>query len=173
APENQMATYEVTLAAQQAALDAIKPGAIAEDVAEAANAVYREAGFAAGYRTGRAIGMSYLEAPELKQGDRTVLQEGMTFAVDGGITVSPVEARAAIEAVAGVEGVDGIEAMEATDDQPAVEAVEAVAAVAAIEAQAAVEAQAGYGARVGDSIVVTADGFEFLTPFEKRDQVRG
>ena len=31
--------------------------------------------------------MSYLEAPELKQGDRTILRPGMTFAVDGGISV--------------------------------------------------------------------------------------
>ena len=31
--------------------------------------------------------MSYLEAPELKAGDRTVLQPGMTFAVDGGISL--------------------------------------------------------------------------------------
>ena len=31
--------------------------------------------------------MSYLEAPELKAGDTTVLQPGMTFAVDGGLGV--------------------------------------------------------------------------------------
>jgi Xaa-Pro aminopeptidase len=31
--------------------------------------------------------MAYLESPELKQGDKTVLQPGMTFAVDGGISV--------------------------------------------------------------------------------------
>ena len=31
--------------------------------------------------------MSYLEAPELKAGDRTLLRPGMTFAVDGGISI--------------------------------------------------------------------------------------
>ena len=31
--------------------------------------------------------MAYLESPELKQGDKTLLQPGMTFAVDGGISV--------------------------------------------------------------------------------------
>ena len=73
--------------AQQAAIKAIRPGVTAESVAEAANEVYAQRGYSTGYRTGRSIGMSYLEAPELKQGDKTILQSGMTFAVDGGISV--------------------------------------------------------------------------------------
>lgn len=78
---------QTAIDAQQAAIAAIRPGIMAETVAEAANEVYRDRGFETGYRTGRSIGMSYLEAPELKQGDRTILQPGMTFAVDGGISV--------------------------------------------------------------------------------------
>lgn len=112
--DEQARTYEVCIAAQEAALAAVRPGAIAEEVHEAANEVYRSAGFSPGYRTGRAIGISNLESPELKTGDRSVLQAGMTFAVDGGITVP-----------------------------------------------------GQYGARVGDSIVVTNDGFEFFTPYPK------
>ena len=80
-------TMGVSAHAQQAAIAAIRPGVLAEDVAEAANEVYRERGFKTGYRTGRSIGVAYLEAPELKAGDKTVLQPGMTFAVDGGISV--------------------------------------------------------------------------------------
>ena len=106
--------YEATVAAQQAALDAIRPGVACEDVHAAANEVYRGHGFAPGYRTGRAIGVSYLEEPEIKSGDQTVLRAGMTFAVDGGITI-PGE----------------------------------------------------FGGRVGDSIVVTEDGHEVLTPYPK------
>lgn len=86
---------EVQLAAidaQQAAIAAIRPGVLAEDVAAAANEVYRERGYETGYRTGRSIGVAYLEAPELKEGDKTVLQPGMTFAVDGGISVDGVTA---------------------------------------------------------------------------------
>jgi Xaa-Pro aminopeptidase len=60
------------------------------------------------------VGHSYLERPEFKDGDRTILQAGMTFAVDGGITI-----------------------------------------------------EGEFGARVGDSIVVTEDGFEYLTPYPK------
>ncbi len=78
---------EAAIAAQQAAIGAIRPGALAEDVAAAANEVYAARGYETGYRTGRSIGVAYLEAPELKAGDRTVLQAGMTFAVDGGISV--------------------------------------------------------------------------------------
>jgi Xaa-Pro aminopeptidase len=86
--DEQARSYETTLAAQRAALDQIRPGVPAERVHAAAEAVYRQAGCAPGYRTGRAIGYSFLESPELKAGDKTPLRPGMTFAVDGGITVA-------------------------------------------------------------------------------------
>ncbi|MEI4196177.1 M24 family metallopeptidase [Roseovarius sp. E0-M6] len=71
----------------------MKPAtAPAEDVAAAANEVDRQRGYETGYRTGRSIGVAYLEAPELKEGDRAVLEPGMTFAVDGGISVDGVPA---------------------------------------------------------------------------------
>ena len=78
---------EAAIAAQQAAIATIRPGVVAQDVAAAANAVYDARGYETGYRTGRSIGVAYLEAPELKAGDMTVLQAGMTFAVDGGISI--------------------------------------------------------------------------------------
>jgi len=78
---------EAAIDAQQAAIAAIRPGVLAEDVASAADAVYRERGYETGYRVGRSIGIAYLEAPELKAGDKTVLRPGMTFAVDGGISI--------------------------------------------------------------------------------------
>jgi Xaa-Pro aminopeptidase len=78
---------QAAIDAQQAAIGAIRPGVRAESVAAAADEVYRARGYETGYRTGRSIGMAYLEAPELKAGDRTILEPGMTFAVDGGISV--------------------------------------------------------------------------------------
>ena len=83
---------QAAIDAQQAAIAAIRPGVVAEDVAAAANAVYAERGYETGYRTGRSIGVAYLEAPELKAGDTTLLQPGMTFAVDGGISIDGVTA---------------------------------------------------------------------------------
>ena len=82
--------YETAIAAQAAAIDAMRPGAIAEEVHGAAVEVYRAAGFSPSYRTGRAIGYSSLESPELKFGDCTKLEPGMVFAVDGGVTVPDV-----------------------------------------------------------------------------------
>ena len=105
---------ETAIDAQQAALTAIRPGVQAEEIANIANIIYKEKGYTTAYRTGRSIGMSYLEAPELKQGDKTVLKAGMTFAVDGGISIDGE--------VAG---------------------------------------------RIGDSIVVTKTGFEYLTEYER------
>jgi Xaa-Pro aminopeptidase len=78
---------QAAIDAQQAAIAAIRPGVTAESVAAAANEIYSARGYETGYRTGRSIGVSYLEAPELKTGDKSVLQPGMTFAVDGGISI--------------------------------------------------------------------------------------
>jgi Xaa-Pro aminopeptidase len=113
--DEQAKTYETTVKAQQAALALVKPGAIAEEVNAAAEEVYRSAGFGLSYRTGRGIGYSFLEDPQLKKGDKTKLQAGMAFAVDGGITV-----------------------------------------------------KGRYGTRIGDSIVVTEKGFDYLTEFPRQ-----
>ena len=83
---------QAAIDAQQAAIAAIRPGIQAQEVAAAANDVYAERGYETGYRTGRSIGVAYLEAPELKTGDTTILQPGMTFAVDGGISIDGVTA---------------------------------------------------------------------------------
>ena len=112
--DEQARHYEVTVAAQAAALAVLRPGAVAEDVHAEAEAIYRDAGLAPGYRTGRAVGYSFLETPEIKRGDRTRIAAGMVFAVDGGITI------------------DG-----------------------------------KYGTRIGDSVVVTNDGYEWLTEYPK------
>jgi Xaa-Pro aminopeptidase len=105
---------QAAIDAQQAAIAAIRPGIEAQEVAAAANEVYAARGYETGYRTGRSIGVAYLEAPELKAGDRTILQPGMTFAVDGGISI------------------DGVTA-----------------------------------GRIGDSIVVTESGCEYLTEYPR------
>jgi len=113
--EKAAEVQQTAIDAQQAAIAAIRPGVTAESVAEAANDIYQQRGYKTSYRTGRSIGMAYLESPELKTGDKTILRAGMTFAVDGGISV------------------DG-----------------------------------ELGGRIGDSIVVTETGNEYLTHYARK-----
>jgi len=74
--DEQARLYEVTINAQMAALNAIRPGVVAEDVHTGANEVYRQAGFPPTYRTGRGTGASILEMPELKAGDKRCSSPG-------------------------------------------------------------------------------------------------
>ena len=116
--DEEAALYEITLKAQKAALERIRPGVPAEEVHAAAAEVYQEAGFGLCYRTGRAVGFSLIEKPELKLGDKTPLRAGMTFSVDAAISIPEKTAT-----------------------------------------------------RVGDSVLVTETGFDYLTPFPKELRV--
>ena len=82
----QAAVYEVALESQRAALDKIRPGVTAETAHAAYAEVIQGAGYEYPFRCGRATGFSFLEAPQLVTGDKTVLQPGMVFAVDGSVT---------------------------------------------------------------------------------------
>lgn len=86
-PADVRRIIKVAEEAQAAALDAIAPGKTAGDVHAAAFAVVEKHGLvdALRHRTGRGLGSSELEFPELKHGDNTVLQPGMIFAVEPGI----------------------------------------------------------------------------------------
>ena len=82
--ESQIKTYETAVSSQKAALSVLGPGVKAEDV----HAAYADTIQSAGYpyptfRCGRATGFSMLEEPQLVSGNKTILQPGMVFAVDG------------------------------------------------------------------------------------------
>lgn len=83
---DQAEIYDVALRSQAAALSVLGPGIKAESVHAAYAEVIQEAGFEFPFRCGRATGYSFLETPQLVQGDETVLQPGMVFAVDGSVT---------------------------------------------------------------------------------------
>ena len=93
ADESQAAIYEIALASQAAALDALKPGVTAESVHSAYAEVIQGAGFDYPFRCGRATGFSFLEKPQLVTGDTTVLQPGMVLAVDGSVSVDTFRAQ--------------------------------------------------------------------------------
>jgi len=96
----------------------MRPGVTAESVTVAANSVYSDRGYETGYRTSRSIGVAVLETPELKMGDTTILQPGMTFAVDGRISV-----------------------------------------------------YGSLGGRIGDTVLITETGAEFLTKYSRETRV--
>ncbi len=89
----QAQVYEVALASQQAALAALRPGVTAESVHAAYAEVIQSAGYEFPFRCGRATGFSFLEAPQLVTGDKTVLQPGMVFAVDGSVSTDRFRAQ--------------------------------------------------------------------------------
>ena len=110
----QAEIYEAAVASQRAALECVRPGVLAEEVHAAYAEVIQAAGYEFPFRCGRATGFSFLERPQLVAGDRTALEPGMVFAVDGSVSV------------------------------------------------------AGYfRAQVGDTIVVTEEGYEPITEFPK------
>ncbi len=93
APADQVAVYQVAVASQKAALDALRPGVTAETVHAAYAEVIQNAGYAYPFRCGRATGFSFLEAPQLVTGDTTIIQPGMVFAVDGSVSVPTYRAQ--------------------------------------------------------------------------------
>ena len=83
--KNQIKAFEVAVKSQEAALSVLGPGVTAEEV----HAAYADTIQSEGYpyptfRCGRGTGFSFLEEPQLVVGNKTVLQPGMVFAVDGG-----------------------------------------------------------------------------------------
>ena len=79
----------MTLEAQQAAIDMIKPGVTAHDVDRAARSVIEKAGYGEyfNHRLGHGIGMDVHEFPSIMEGNDMVLEEGMCFSVEPGIYI--------------------------------------------------------------------------------------
>lgn len=113
ADKTQANLYDIAVKSQQAALSVLAPGVTAESVHAAYAQTIQAAGHAYPFRCGRATGFSFLEKPQLITGDKTILQPGMVFAVDGSV------------------------------------------------------ATATFRAQVGDSFIITNDGYEPITHFSK------
>jgi Xaa-Pro aminopeptidase len=85
--------YKTALSSQEAALSVLGPGVKAEHVHEAYAEVIQDAGYDYPFRCGRATGYSFLEKPFLIKGDKTILQPGMVFAVDGSVLTNDFRAQ--------------------------------------------------------------------------------
>ena len=79
--------YKVVLQAQQAAIDAIRPGVKCQDVDAAARRVIDQAGYGKyfGHGLGHGIGLEIHEGPRLSPLSTDLLKPGMTITVEPGI----------------------------------------------------------------------------------------
>lgn len=84
--EDYRARYDVLLAAQEAAVNAVRPGRTCEQVDATARGILSQAGLAELFvhRTGHGIGLETHEAPYIVEGNTLDLVEGMAFSVEPG-----------------------------------------------------------------------------------------
>lgn len=88
-PAKMRKIYDVVLAANEAGIKAIRPGAIMADVDAAARQVIEKAGFGKqfGHSLGHGIGMQVHEQPRLAIGQDRPLKAGMVVTVEPGIYI--------------------------------------------------------------------------------------
>jgi Xaa-Pro aminopeptidase len=87
--DEQRRLFDHTVAAQQVAFDALRPGVTCADV-DGAVLAYFEANDILplwSQHTGHAIGLRNHEPPFLDIGDHTVIEEGMVFTIEPGVYV--------------------------------------------------------------------------------------
>lgn len=79
--------HEVVRIAQQAGVDAVRPGVGCQDIDRAARRVIADAGYGGQFihRTGHGIGVTTHEPPYLVEGEEQALLPGMCFSVEPGI----------------------------------------------------------------------------------------
>jgi Xaa-Pro aminopeptidase len=79
--------YKVVLDAQQKAIEAVRPGAIAQDIDRIARDIIADAGFGRyfGHGLGHGLGLDVHENPRLGVSSETVLKPGMVVTVEPGI----------------------------------------------------------------------------------------
>jgi Xaa-Pro aminopeptidase len=113
----QAGVYQVALDSQAAALAALRPGVVAEEVHAAYAEVIQSAGYDYPFRCGRGTGFSYLELPQLVTGDTTVIQPGMVLAVDGSVSTSSFRAQVGDSFIITADGYEAVTAHpKAIDD---------------------------------------------------------
>jgi Xaa-Pro aminopeptidase len=82
--EEYARVYQLVMAAQQAGIDAVRPGVTAAQVHEATRKVIVDGGYGDWFRhrTGHCIGLDVHEEPYISEEDQTPLEPGMTFTIE-------------------------------------------------------------------------------------------
>jgi Xaa-Pro aminopeptidase len=90
APTSEQERYaRASQAACEAAMDALRPGAVAADAAGAAEAAFAGFGLPMAHYAGHQIGVSVNELPRLVPYDQTPIEAGMVFSVEPGAYQGP------------------------------------------------------------------------------------
>jgi Xaa-Pro aminopeptidase len=85
--DEEAAVYEIVRRAQEAAFEAVRPGATCQDVDRAARRVIAGAGYGEQFihRTGHGIGLTAHEPPYMIEGETRAIEPGMCFSIEPGI----------------------------------------------------------------------------------------
>jgi len=107
--------FEVLRSAQRAAVDAVRPGVLAESLDAVAREIIVEAGYGELFihRLGHGIGMDAHEHPYLIEGNDQAIESGMAFSIEPGIYV-PGQWGMRIEDIVAVTD-DGVERLNTSD----------------------------------------------------------
>jgi Xaa-Pro aminopeptidase len=86
-PEDARQAYEAVREAQQAAIDAVRPGVTVGEVDATARKVLRKAGLGRYFThsTGHGVGLEIHETPRVADGQREILQPGMVITIEPGV----------------------------------------------------------------------------------------
>ena len=86
-PKDARSAYEAVREAQQAGIDAVRPGATVGEVDAAARKVLRKAGLGRYFThsTGHGVGLEIHEIPRVADGQREILQPGMVITIEPGV----------------------------------------------------------------------------------------
>ena len=86
-PDDARRAYEAVKEAQQAAIDAVRPGIAVGEVDAAARKVLRKAGLGRYFThsTGHGVGLEIHEIPRVADGQKEILQPGMVITIEPGV----------------------------------------------------------------------------------------
>jgi len=86
-PKDARRAYEAVREAQQAAIDAVRPGIAVGEVDAAARKVLKKAGLGRYFThsTGHGVGLEIHESPRVADGQREILQPGMVITIEPGV----------------------------------------------------------------------------------------